>query len=109
PFCLVVACLAKRLQRTEPKGALVATVRNDVIGDGCRDRSIAAGLAHAAPRLDPQLMLAALDPTSVGIPRMPRSSFLRHQRAIAVVVFAMIEAAFCRLSGEVDRPQFLKG
>lgn len=65
-----MAWLTEALQRPEPERGRVAMVRGHVVGDLCRHGDTSCH-ACTAERLKPELELSALDPTRLGIPRIP--------------------------------------
>jgi hypothetical protein len=67
----VVAGFAQRLQLTEPEGAMITVVWDDVIDDGCGSWH-ASRLAHRAPWLRSKLSHATFQPAIGLVPLVPR-------------------------------------
>ena len=73
---VLVARLAKALQRPEAEGVPIAVVRLDVIGDG-RRRHLAGLEASRAERLDAELVRAPFLPCRQAIPGTPGQRLAR--------------------------------
>jgi hypothetical protein len=99
PFAFV-AIGAERLQRSEPKGVPIATMRRIVVSDGRRSHAPLVE-ARGAKRLDPELMMRATSPTLKTVPFTPR------QRLRGIGVQGWHEKKRSARRGQVASPAYL--